>query len=184
MVYSTWAIEQNILKSVILGHFLPFYPPKNPKYQNFEKWKNLLEISSFYTCTKNHNHMMYSSWDTEFLSFWAIFCLFSTTPSDPKNQNFDKKMKKMPWDIILLYIHLYHKWRSYDIWFLKNKVRQIEIFFIMGHFLPFHSPDNLENQKFKIEKNTWRYYHFTHVYHKWQSYDAWFLRYQAWWTEF
>ena len=29
---------------------MPFYPHKNPKNQNFEKWKNFLEISSFYTC--------------------------------------------------------------------------------------------------------------------------------------
>ena len=32
--------------------------------------------------SKNHNHMMYASWDMEydrhnFLSFWAIFCLFT-----------------------------------------------------------------------------------------------------------
>ena len=25
--------------------------------------------------------------------------------------------------------------------------------------------------------NAWRYYHFTNVHHKWQSYDVWFLRY-------
>ena len=39
---------------------------------------------------------------------------------------------------------------------------------------------NLKNQNFekmKNEKNTWRYYHFTYVYQKWQSYDVWFLRY-------
>ena len=35
----------------------------------------------------------------------------------------------------------------------------------------------------KNEKNTWRYYHFTNVYHKWQSYDAWFLRYGVQWTK-
>ena len=29
--------------------FLPYYPTKNPKNQNFEKWKKLLAIS-FYTC--------------------------------------------------------------------------------------------------------------------------------------
>ena len=90
----------------------------------------------------------------------------------------------MPGYIILLYIHVYHKWRSYDIWFLKYKVQQTEIFVILGHFLPFQPPDNLENQNFKIEKNTWRYYHFTHLHHKWQSYDVWFLRYGAWQTEF
>ena len=27
-------------------------------------------------------------------------------PNDPENQNFGKKMKKMPQDIILLYIHM------------------------------------------------------------------------------
>ena len=43
-------------------------------------------------------------------------------PNDPKYQNFEKKMKKMPRGIILLYIHVSHKPRSYDIWFLKHKV--------------------------------------------------------------
>ena len=31
----------------------------------------------------------------------------------------------------------------------------------------------------KQEKNFRRYYHFTYVYHKWQSHDIWFLRYQV-----
>ena len=39
----------------------------------------------------------------------------------------------------------------------------------LGHFLPFQPPDNPENQNF--ENNTWIYYHFTHVHHKWQSHD-------------
>ena len=72
---------------------------------------------------------------------------------------------------------MYHKWRSYDIWFLKYNVRQTEIFVILSHFLPFQLPDNLKNQNFKIEKNTWIYFRFTNLHHKWQSYDAWFLRY-------
>ena len=126
---------------------------------------------------------MYGSWDTEwdrhnFLSFWVIFCPF--TNPQPKKQNFEKKRKKLSGDNILLYIHVHHKWRSYDIKFLKYKVQQTEIFSILGHFLPFHLLDNLENQNFKIEKNTWRYYHFPHLHHKWQSYDVWFLRYGAW----
>ena len=58
---------------------------------------------------------------------------------------------------------------SFDIWFLKYKVRQTEI---LGHFLPFQPLDSLENQNFSIEKNIWRYYHFTHLHHKWQSYDV------------
>ena len=35
-----------------------------------------------------------------FLSFWAILCLF-TPPNYPENQNFDK-MKNKPGDIIIL----------------------------------------------------------------------------------
>ena len=31
----------------------------------------------------------------------------------------------------------------------------------------------------KNKKNTWRYYHFTNVYHKRQSYDIWFFRYRV-----
>ena len=65
-----------------------------------------------------------------------------------------KKKKKMLEDIILLYIHVYNEWRSYDIWFLKYKVRQTETVVILGHFLPFQSPDNPENQNFKIEKES------------------------------
>ena len=35
----------------------------------------------------------------------------------------------------------------------------------------------------KIEKNTWRHHHFTQVYHKRQSYDIWFLKYEVQQTE-
>ena len=124
-------------------------------------------------CSKDHNHMMYISWDTEwdrqnFLSFWVIFFTFKIL----------KKKKKMPGDV-------YHKWRLFDVWFLKYKVRQTEIFVILGYFLPFQPPDNLENQNFKIEKkNTWRHYHFTYLNHKWKSHDIWFLIYGAWQKEF
>ena len=157
---------------------LQFYPPKNPKIQNFEKWKNLLEISSFYTyvpkitiiwCTVTE---IRSETDRNFCHFGPFFALLPPpAPNDPENQNFEKKMKKISGDIILLYIHVFHKWRSYDIWFLKYKVQLTEMFVILGHFLSFQPPDNTKNQNFKIEKNTWRYYHFTHLHHKWQSYD-------------
>ena len=51
-------------------------------------------------------------------------------------------------------------------------------------FCPFSPLDNLENQNFNNEKNTWIYYHFTHLHHKWLSYDVWFLRYGAQQTQF
>ena len=71
---------------------------------------------------------------------------------------------------------------NHDIWFLLMCGRQKFLSF-WAIICPF-SPDNLENQNFKIEKNTWRCYHFTHSHHKWQSYDVWFLRYEVWQTEF
>ena len=41
-----------------------------------------------------------------------------------------------------------------------------------------------KSQFWKNEKNIWKYYHLTNVYHKWQSHDVWFLRYGVQWTEF
>ena len=71
---------------------------------------------------------------------------------------------------------MYQKSHSYDVQFLRHGGKTI-----FEPFLPFYPP------KIKILKEwntTWRFYHFTYVYHKWQSYDVWFLRYGAWWTEF
>ena len=53
----------------------------------------------------------------------------------------------MPGDIIPLEIHVNHKCGSYDIWFLKWKVQQTEIFVILGHFLPFQPLENPEKLK-------------------------------------
>ena len=59
---------------------------------------------------------------------------------------------------------------------------------IFCHFRQFFAPLpplQLEKSKFwKNEKTTCWYYHFTHVYHKWQSHDVWFLSYEVWPTQF
>ena len=62
MIYSSWDIEHDGLKLVILGHFLPFYSPKHPKKQNFEKMKKIAgDIIILLVRTKNQNHMMHGS---------------------------------------------------------------------------------------------------------------------------
>ena len=162
-----------------------FYPPKIPTSLNFENEKIYWRHHHF---IKNHNHMIYGSWDTEwdrqnFLSFWGIFYPF-ITPLNILKIKILTKIRKIHRDIILLYIYVYHKWISCDIWFLKYKERQTEIFVILGHFLLFQHPDNLENQNSKIEKNIWWYYHFTRLHHNWQLYDVWLLIYGAWRTQF
>ena len=46
---------------------------------------------------------------------------------------------------------MYHKWRSYDVWFLRYQARQTECFVILGYFLPFYpAPVTLTIQKIKI----------------------------------
>ena len=169
MIYSSWDIEQNIIKLV---------------FWKIKKFAG--DIIILHMCTKHHNHIMYGSWDMEwdrhnFLSFWAIFYSFS-----PLTTWIIKilTLKKNTWRYYH-FTHLHHKWQSYDVWFLRYEAWQTEFFVILDHFLPFYSPNNWKNQNFeKIKKSAWRNYHFTQVYHKWPSYDVSFLRYEAWQTEF
>ena len=102
----------------------------------------MLEISSFYTCVPKITIIwctvpeIRSETDKKFCHFGPFFALLPPPLMIP-NIKILKKMKKMPGDIILLYIHVHNKWRSCDIWFLKYKVQQTEIFDIWGHFFPF-----------------------------------------------
>ena len=137
---------------VILDGLLPFYPPNNPKNQNFEKMKKFaVDIIIVHMCTKNHNNMVYGSWDIEwdkqnFLSIWTVFCPFTKRSKFWKN-------KTKPWR----YYHFtqeYHKWQSYDVWFLRHWVRQTELFVILDNFLPFYLLNNPKNQNFEKMKKT------------------------------
>ena len=83
----------------------PFPPPNNPKNQNLKKWKNHLEILSFYTCYHKLQSydvwfLRYRSWRTEFFIILDHFLQFYP-PNNPKNQNFEN-IKKTPGDIIIL----------------------------------------------------------------------------------
>ena len=97
-----WSTPQNFL--------LPFIDElwKTQKIRLLKKGKKLLVISSFYTCSKKHNHIRYSSRGTEwenFFSFWAIFCpVTSPSPSIPLTikKTKIKKMKKISGDVIIL----------------------------------------------------------------------------------
>ena len=141
-----------------------------------------------YTCTIKDNHMMFGSWDIEhdwqiFLSFWTIFC--SVTPLKTKQIKIFKKWKK-PWRYYH-FTHVYHKWQSYEVWFLRYTAWQDRIFcIILDCFLSFYPPNNLKNQTFEKLKKMSRDVNINdnHVNHKWQSHNVWFLRYGAWRTEF
>ena len=139
MIYSSCDTEQNRLQLIIFDHFFPFYPPKNPTNR---------DIIILHLCTKNLQFLSYRLRKTDFLSYWAIFALLS--PNDPKYQNFEK-MKKLPGDIILLHIHVHHKWRSYDIWFWNARCNR-HIFCHFGSFFALLPPINLDNRNFEKMK--------------------------------
>ena len=66
------------------------------------------DTNIYHKCTKNHDHMLYCSWDMTcdrcdcYFSLWTFFAL--SPPTSPKNKNF-KKMQKTPGDIVLLNYH-------------------------------------------------------------------------------
>ena len=127
------------LKLIVMGHFLtrPPYPPalpKNTKNLNFEKMKKRAEdIIILLMCTKNHNHMRYGSWDTEwdrqnFFFFWAIFFPFNPP------QTFEK-MKKASGDAIILNVCTKnHDHMMYISWVMEWDRH----FVIFDHSLPFY----------------------------------------------
>ena len=180
-IWNRWRTES----FVILDYFLPFYPPNNPKNQNFEKMKKEpRDITILHMNNINDNHMMYGSWDIErngqdFLSFWTIFCPF--TPSNNfKNQNFEKMKKKPGYNIILHKHTINDNHMMYGSRDMKCDRQNFLSFWTA--FCPF-TP--LTTQKSKIFKNwkksTWRYYHFTQRYQKSWSYAILFLKYGTHW---
>ena len=67
--YDVWFLRYGAWQTifVILDHFLPFYPPRDPENQNFEKMQETPEdIFILQMCTINDSHMMYGSWDVEY----------------------------------------------------------------------------------------------------------------------
>ena len=75
---------------------------------------------------------------------------------------------------------MYHKWRSYDVWFLRYRARQIQFVVILSYFLHSYSQTTQKDKILKkFKEKTPRDHYFTQVYHKWQSYKIWFLRYEV-----
>ena len=74
----------------------------------------------------------------------------------------------------------------YGSWDKEWDKRNFLSFWVM--FCPFTHYQSTKSKFWKNEKHAWRYY-FTHVYHTWQSYHVWFLRYEgeiflSFWTIF
>ena len=96
--YDVWLLRYGAWQTelfVILDHFFPFTPLK---IQNIKFWKNEKrpgDIIILHKCTKNHDHMLYCSWDIacdrcNYFSLWAIFNPFISLTA----QNSEIKKKK------------------------------------------------------------------------------------------
>ena len=169
MLPEIWVQSHNFLSFWVI--FCPFTPLLAPKIKN---WKKIRRYFLFHMCTINKD-----SWDIrhnrqKFLSFWAIFYPFIPLTNQKSKS---KKNEKKTLEIFLFYICLPRMtiiWCTVpEIWSYTGK--------IFSHFGPFFAL-LLKNQNF--EKTAWRYHQLTLVYHKWQSYDVWFLRYKVQRTEF
>ena len=94
--------------------------------QILKKWQKHLEMSSFYTGVPKITiiYMLPEIWNTtnSFLSFLAIFCLF-TPLLTPKIKIWDKRKK--PWRYHPI-THVYHKWRSWCIGTTKGTRNRVK----------------------------------------------------------
>ena len=151
MIYSSWDIEQNILKIVILGHFLPFYSLKTPKIKILRNQKICWRYH--FTCVPNITIIwcmvpeIRSATDRIFCHYGLFFTLFFTPCIDPENQNFEK-MKKALEDIIILQMFTMND--SHMIYRFSDLECNRQFFLvILDHFLPLYP---LTTQKIKIWK--------------------------------
>ena len=101
-------------------------------------------------CTKNHDHMMYASWDMEykrpnFLSFWAIFCSF-TPLLTPKIKNW-KKLQKTG-DIILLHWCTINEVNIvYGSWDIRHNKQSFLLFWVIFCPLTFQTTWKIKTLK-------------------------------------
>ena len=136
-----------------MDDFLPFYPPNNPKNQNFEKLKKTSgDIITLHMCTINATHIMYGSWNIKcngqnLLSFRTAFCTFTLLTT--QKIKILKKWKKIPGDITILHkCTINDNHMIYGSWDMKSDRYIFLSFWTM--FCPF-TP--IRTQKIKILKN-------------------------------
>ena len=155
MVWSTspWDKEQNTLKMVILGHFLPFYPLKTPKIKILKIEKICWRYHHF-TCVyqkpQSYDVAMvpeiWSATDRLFCHYGPFFAFL------PQKDKILKKWKKHLKIIIILQMFTINN--SHIIYgFSDIEYNWQNFFVILDHFLHFYPTNNPKNQNFeKLKK--------------------------------
>ena len=137
----------------ILGYLLSFYLPKSPKIRNVEKVRKTWRYHYFtIVCQKSWLYatvfMIYGAWQMYLFFILGLFLPFCL-PSSSKNQNLKKRKKKKKRENSGRYYHftyVYQKLRSDDVRFLRYGVWQRQLFFILGHLLPFQPHNSPKNK--------------------------------------
>ena len=110
IMYGSWHIEHDT--QIFLSfwtNFCPFTILKTQKIKILKKWKKTPgDIIILHKCTKNHDHMLYCSWDIThdrcncYFSIWAFFP--PLLPLNlPQKLKFHRNEKKKLWQIPSLY---------------------------------------------------------------------------------
>ena len=133
-MYGSWNKRQVRQSFAFLGHFLPSWQPKKSKF-----WKNKTNTSWYHFTFVYQKWQLYDVWflkygvqQTEFFVFWTIFYHFA--PLTTCKIKFFWKNEKKTW-IYYHFTHVYHKWKIYDVWFLRYGAQQTEFFIILKFFL-------------------------------------------------
>ena len=122
-----------------------------------------------------HFTHVFDKWQN-FLSFWSLF--HPLTPLTTWKIKILKKWQKTNTNTCRNY-HVYHTWKSYDVWFLRYGVQCTECFVILEHFLPFYPNSNTKKKKKKMKKMPG----YVSCYINAPNIMIWskmFLRYKAW----
>ena len=108
----------------------------------------LIEKGLSFTRNTQKTHTYEESEEHLKISFWHLLMNFE----NPKNHNLEKK-KKNCWGYNH-FTHVHRKLQSYEVRFLRCRVRETNFFAIMGNFLSFYPTNNPKNQNFqKLKKN-------------------------------
>ena len=114
--YDIWFLRYQLKQTDFLCHLGPFFallrpPPLTaPKDENIKKLKTPGDIIILHKCAKNHDYMLYCSWDMACdtcnccFSFWAIFWPFTPLTAQKIKISKKKKKKKTSGDVIILHM--------------------------------------------------------------------------------
>ena len=122
---------------ILLGYFLPFYPPNSQKNENVKKIKKHLKVSSFYTSVPKFMIMCYTVPEiwcmTDVIVIFHFRLFFALLPpNNPKNINFKKMTKTL--EILSFYTSVSKLMISYTVPEIRHVIDVIVVFHF-GQFL-------------------------------------------------